>query len=108
MLERAAGNHCWSGYWVIANRRALAILPADLLAIVNESFEAAALKERADLFEMDRSLQSELTERGMVFNKPDPGQFRAALVKAGFDTQWQTTYGNEAWEKLEQYTGKLT
>jgi len=58
--------------------------------------------------EMDRSPQSELTEKGMVFNKPDPGQFRAALVKTGFYTQWQTTYGNEAWEKLEQYSGKLT
>ena len=29
----------------------------------------------------------------MIFNKPDPVQFRAALVKAGFYTQWQKTYG---------------
>jgi hypothetical protein len=42
----------------------------------------------------------------MVFNKPDPAQFRAALVKA--DTQWQKTYGSEAWTRLEQYTGPLT
>jgi TRAP-type transport system periplasmic protein len=104
----ALTNHCWSGYWVIANRRALSSLPADLSAILNESFDAAAVKERADLLAMERSLQGELTGRGMVFNTPDPRQFRNALVKSGFYTQWQKTYGTEAWERLEQYTGKLT
>jgi len=44
----------------------------------------------------------------MVFNKPDPVKFRAALVQAGFYTQWQKTYGAEAWAQLEKYTGKLT
>jgi tripartite ATP-independent transporter DctP family solute receptor len=104
----ALSNHCWSGYWVLGNRKALASLPPDLLAIVNESFDAAALKERADLVDMDRSLQAELTAKGMVFNKPDPVQFRAALVKTGFYTQWQKTYGTEAWSALEKYTGPLT
>jgi TRAP-type transport system periplasmic protein len=104
----ALSNYCWSGYWIIGNRRALSGLPKDLLDIVNESFDAASGRERADLLEMDRSLQGELVSRGMVFNKPDPVQFRAALVKAGFYTQWQKTYGAEAWERLERYTGKLT
>ncbi|WP_024520804.1 TRAP transporter substrate-binding protein [Bradyrhizobium sp. Tv2a-2] len=104
----ALTNHCWSGYWVIANRRALAGLPPDLLSILNESFDAAAVKERADLLAMDRSLESELKGKGMVFNTPDPKQFRSALVQTGFYAQWQKSYGNEAWEKLEQYTGKLT
>jgi TRAP-type transport system periplasmic protein len=104
----ALSNHCWSGYWVVGNRKALSSLPPDLLAIVNESFDAAALKERADLLEMDRSLQAELTGKGMVFNKPDPVQFRAALVKAGFYGQWQKIYGAEAWSALEKYTGPLT
>lgn len=104
----ALSNHCWSGYWMVGNRRALSSLPADLLAIVNESFDAAAIKERADLVDMDRSLQGELTAKGMVFNKPDPVHFRSALVKAGFYTQWQKTYGAEAWAALEKYTGALT
>jgi tripartite ATP-independent transporter DctP family solute receptor len=104
----ALSNHCWSGYWIIGNRRALSSLPADLVDIVNESFDAAAVKERADLLEMDKSLQAELTSQGMVFSKPDPVQFRSALVKAGFYSQWQKTYGAEAWDKLEHYTGKLT
>jgi hypothetical protein len=49
-------------------------------------------------------MQGELTPRG----KPDPVQFRAALVKAGFYAQWQKTYGTEAWAALEKYTGPLT
>ncbi|MCC8968698.1 TRAP transporter substrate-binding protein [Bradyrhizobium sp. Pear76] len=104
----ALSNHCWSGYWIIGNRRAMASLPPDLLEIINTAFDTAAMKERADLVEMDRSLQAELTEKGMTFNKPDPVQFRAALVKAGFYTQWQKTYGADAWAALEKYTGKLT
>jgi tripartite ATP-independent transporter DctP family solute receptor len=104
----ALSNHCWSGYWVLGNRKALAGLPPDLLAIMNESFDAAAVKERADLVNMDRSLQAELIGKGMVFSKPDPVQFRAALVKTGFYGQWQKTYGEEAWSALEKYTGKLT
>ena len=104
----ALSNHCWSGYWIVANRRALAALPADLQEIVSSNFDAAGVKERADLVEMDRSLQAELTAKGMTFNTPDPVQFRAALVKAGFYTQWQKTYGEQAWAQLEKYTGKLT
>ncbi|MBR1164025.1 TRAP transporter substrate-binding protein [Bradyrhizobium elkanii] len=104
----ALSNHCWSGYWILGNRRAMAGLPPDLLELINAAFDAAAVKERADLVEMDRSLQAELTEKGMTFNKPDPVQFRAALVKAGFYTQWQKTYGADAWAALEKYTGKLT
>jgi tripartite ATP-independent transporter DctP family solute receptor len=104
----ALSNHCWSGYWILGNRRAIASLPPDLLELVNTAFDAAAVKERTDLVEMDRSLQAELTGKGMIFNKPDPVQFRAALVKAGFYTQWQKTYGADAWAALEKYTGKLT
>jgi tripartite ATP-independent transporter DctP family solute receptor len=104
----ALSNHCWSGYWIVANRRALSGLPADLLEIVNRSFDAAALGERADLQELDRSLQADLTAKGMTFNRPDPVQFRAALVKAGFYGQWQKTYGSDAWARLEHYTGPLS
>jgi tripartite ATP-independent transporter DctP family solute receptor len=104
----ALSNHCWSGYWVVANRRALSGLPGELAQILNESFDAAAIRERADLLEMERSLQADLATKGMIFNKPDPVQFRAALVQAGFYNQWQKTYGPEAWAQLEKYTGKLT
>jgi tripartite ATP-independent transporter DctP family solute receptor len=104
----ALSNHCWSGYWIVANRRAFAGLPVELQEIVSDIFDAIALKERADLQELDRSLQAELTGKGMIFNTPAPAEFRAALVKAGFYAQWQKTYGNDAWAQLERYTGQLT
>ena len=63
----ALSNHCWSGYWIVANRRALTGLPADLQEIIASNFDATAIKERADLVEMDRSLQAELTAKGMTF-----------------------------------------
>ena len=103
----ALSNHCWSGYWIVANRRALGGLPADLRDIVSAQFDAAAMNERADLLAMERSLQADLTAKGMTFNTPDPVQFRGALVKAGFYAQWQKTYGAEAWAQLEKYTGPL-
>ena len=104
----ALSNHCWSGYWIIGNRQALAGLPPELREIVNRNFDAAADKERADLLTLERSLQADLTAKGMVFNTPDAAQFRAALVKAGFYGQWQKTYGAEAWTQLEKYTGRLS
>jgi Bacterial extracellular solute-binding protein, family 7 len=55
-----------------------------------------------------RCLQAELAGKGMTFNKPDPVQFRAALVKASFCTQWQKTCGAETLARLEQYAGWLT
>lgn len=39
-----------------------------------------------------------MTRRGL--------QFRAALVKTGFDTQWQRTYGAEACSALAKYRGR--
>ena len=72
--------------------RALAGLPTDLIEIVNSQFDAAALRERADLVELDGSLQADLAAKGMIFNTPDPVRSRAALVKAGFYSQWQKIY----------------
>jgi TRAP-type C4-dicarboxylate transport system substrate-binding protein len=103
----ALSNHCWSGYWIVGNRQALAGLSPELRDIIARNFDSAAAQERADLA-LERSLQADLTTKGMVFNRLDAGQFRAALVKAGFYGQWQKTYGAEAWTQLEKYTGKLT
>jgi TRAP-type C4-dicarboxylate transport system substrate-binding protein len=41
----ALSNHCWSGYRGVANRRVLASLPTDLLGIVNDNFDEAAVKQ---------------------------------------------------------------
>src|ERR1700710_1497882 len=62
----ALSNHCWSGYWIIANRRALSGLPAAPPDLLNANFDAAAVRDRAYLLEMDRSLQADLTAKGMT------------------------------------------
>jgi len=92
----AGRTTCWSGYWIVANRRALSSLPADLVTSVNQNLDAAAIKTRRFAGD-DRSLQAELAGQGHDINKPDPVQFRAALVKASFYTQWAEDLRRQAW-----------
>ena len=100
-------NHCWSGYWIVASRRTMARLPDDLRGILERNLTAAALSERADLAKSDEGLQAALAAKGLAFNKPDPAPFKAALTAKGFYTQWQQTYGTEAWAALQRYAGGL-
>jgi tripartite ATP-independent transporter DctP family solute receptor len=101
-------NHSWSGYWIVANRRALARLPEDLRTLLEQNLTKAALAERADLAKADDSVHASLAAKGLQFNTPDPAPFQAALKAKGFYTQWRQTYGAEAWTTLERYTGALT
>ena len=101
-------NHCWSGYWIVANRRALARLPEDLRAMLEQNLTKAAMAERDDLAKADESVRAALAVKGLVFNTPGPAPFQAALKAKGFYAQWKQTYGAEAWAMLEHYTGALT
>lgn len=101
-------NHCWSGYWMVANRRALARLPEDLRALLEQNLTKAALAERADLAKADDAVRAGLAAKGLQFNNPDPGPFQAVLKVKGFYAQWKQTYGAEAWATMERYTGSLT
>jgi tripartite ATP-independent transporter DctP family solute receptor len=100
-------NHMWDGFWFLANRRVWEKLPEDLRAIVAKHVNAAAVKERADVAELNAGLQKELSAKGMVFNQPDAAAFRDQLRKAGFYTEWKGKYGDEAWAILERAVGKL-
>jgi tripartite ATP-independent transporter DctP family solute receptor len=100
-------NHMWDGFWFLANKRAWEQLPADLRTIVAKHVNAAALKERADVAELNASLQKDLAAKGLVFNQPNANQFRDELRKAGFYAEWKGKYGEEAWAALEKVTGKL-
>jgi TRAP-type C4-dicarboxylate transport system substrate-binding protein len=98
----------WDGFWMLANRRAWAALPKDAQEIVAKNWNAAALAERQDTEKLNANLQQELTKQGLTFNQPDTAPFREALRKAGFYAQWKGRFGDEAWNILEQSTGKLT
>ncbi|MBE7942300.1 MULTISPECIES: TRAP transporter substrate-binding protein [Ramlibacter] len=100
-------NHMWDGFWFLANRRAWEKLPADLQAIVAKHINAAGLKERTDVAELNAGLQKDLAAKGMVFNTPDTAAFRDHLRKAGFYSEWKGKYGDEAWALLEKSVGKL-
>jgi tripartite ATP-independent transporter DctP family solute receptor len=101
-------NHMWDGFWTLANAKAWADLPKDLQEIVARNINGAALKEREDVRQLNDSLQGELTQKGMVFNKTDAEKFRAALRTAGFYAEWKEKYGAEAWAALEKQVGSLS
>jgi tripartite ATP-independent transporter DctP family solute receptor len=100
-------NHMWDGYWFLANKRAYEAIPDDMRDIVTKAINAAGLAERADVFRLNASLQSDLAGKGLKFNKPDPAPFRETLIKAGFYSEWRTKYGEEAFAILEKSVGKL-
>jgi TRAP-type transport system periplasmic protein len=101
-------NHMWDGFWFLANRKAWEKLPADLQAVVAKHINAAGLKERADVAELNAGLQKDLAAKGMAFNQPDSAAFRDQLRKAGFYGEWKGKYGDEAWAILERAVGKLS
>lgn len=100
-------NHMWDGFWFLANRQSWERLPADLREVVARNWNEAALAERADIAQLNGSLQQDLAARGLVFNQPDPDPFRATLRHAGFYSEWRRRYGEEAWALLEASAGPL-
>ncbi|MEJ8848580.1 TRAP transporter substrate-binding protein [Variovorax rhizosphaerae] len=100
-------NHMWDGFWFLASRKAWEKLPPDLRTIVAKHINAAALKERDDVAQLNTGLQKDLATKGMAFNQPDPVAFRDQLRKAGFYAEWKGKYGDEAWSLLERSVGKL-
>jgi tripartite ATP-independent transporter DctP family solute receptor len=101
-------NHMWDGFWFLANRRAWERLPADLQAIVAKHINAAAVRQRADIEQLNATLQKDLASKGMVFNKVAASDFRNHLRTAGFYEEWHQKYGAEAWGVLERAVGKLS
>lgn len=100
-------NHMWDGFWFLANQRAWEALPTDVRGIVAKNIDAAGLKEREDVAELNATLQKSLAAKGLVFNQPDAAPFREKLRAAGFYSEWRAKYGDEAWGLLEKSTGKL-
>lgn len=100
-------NHMWDGFWFLSNRKAWERLPKDLQVIVAKHINAAGMKERADVADMNASLQKDLASKGLVFNQPKTQTFREHLQKAGFYAEWKAKYGDEAWAILEANAGKL-
>lgn len=100
-------NHMWDGFFFLVNGRTWAKLPPQLQEILARNFNAGAMREREDMVKLNTVSEEKLKKAGMVFNRTDPAQFRAALSKAGYYKEWKNTYGAEPWALLEKYTGPL-
>jgi TRAP-type transport system periplasmic protein len=100
-------NHMFDGFWILANRKTWDRIPEKLREIVERDLNEAALAQRVEVEQMNASLQTELSKRGLEFFNVKNEDFRAKLVAAGFYKEWQKRFGDEAWSLLEQTTGKL-
>jgi TRAP-type transport system periplasmic protein len=100
-------NHMWDGFWFLANKKAWDRLPPDLQAIVAKNINAAGVKERADVAELNAGLQKDLAAKGMVFNATNATLFRDHLRKANFYSEWKSKFGEEGWAVLERSVGNL-
>jgi tripartite ATP-independent transporter DctP family solute receptor len=99
--------HTWDGHFIFGNAKKLQALPKEVQESLSKNLNAAALKQREDIAKLNADAQAQLTNRGVTFNKPDPAPFRDLLKSSGFYTEWKSKYGDEAWSKLEKYSGKL-
>ncbi len=100
-------NHMWDGYWMLCNGRAWKNLPEEVSQIVSRELNRAADEDRQDIASLDGSLKGQLEAKGMQFNTPDTAAFRTILERSGFYEQWRKTFGQEAWDAMETYTGHL-
>ena len=100
-------NHVWDGHWLVCNAAAWKGLPDDLKEIVARNLNAAALRERDDISKGDKSVQADLEKAGLVFNTAETQSFRDGLKNGGFYKEWRAKLGDEPWEILEKYAGKL-
>jgi tripartite ATP-independent transporter DctP family solute receptor len=96
-------NHMWSGFWPVTSQRTWAALPPDIQRIVMKNFNDSALEERSDVEKLNATLEQTLTEKGLVFSRPDLKPFRETLTKAGFYSEWRKKFGDESWAILAKY-----
>ena len=100
-------SHVWDAYLILGNRRSFSRLPKDVQEIVTREFNKAADDERADIAALSKSLQAELTSKGLKFVEVDKSSFRSTLAKTSFYNDWHKKFGDKGWSLLEQTVGRL-
>ena len=88
-------------------RVATALAAGDVKTVVANAFNDGAVAQRAELAELNKTLQSELEKKGLTFNTAETQSFRDMLAKAGFYKEWREKLGDEVWSLLEKQVGKL-
>jgi TRAP-type transport system periplasmic protein len=100
-------NHIWTGATMVASGTAWQRLPGQLQQLVERTFDAAALQQRADMMRSDQTYEGTLKGHGMIFSDADLPAFKTVLRNAGLYTQWRDGIGAEPWSLLERAVGKL-
>jgi TRAP-type transport system periplasmic protein len=103
----ALSNHLWDGIMQVANPQFWEKLPAEVQDIITRHVNAAALRQRVEVFEANQIIQQQLKEKGLEFNDIDTAAFRDVLARTQFYTEWRQKYGDEAWVMLEKHAGPL-
>ena len=100
-------NVTWNGFFLLANGQKWKGLADDQKAIIAKAFNDAAIEQRADVANLNSKLEAQLKEQGIIFSTPDTAPFKTALQQGGYYSEWKAKFGNEAWDLLEKYCGKL-
>jgi tripartite ATP-independent transporter DctP family solute receptor len=100
-------GHTWDGHFIFGNAKKLQALPKEVQEALAKHLNAAALKQREDIARLNKEAEGTLTKAGITFNRPDTAPFRELLRSAGFYKEWKAKFGDEAWAKLEKYSGPL-
>jgi tripartite ATP-independent transporter DctP family solute receptor len=100
-------GHIWDGHHIFTGAKRWAALPEDVRTVISRNFAAAAVKERGDIGQLNDKAMADIKKTGVTFTEPDKQPFRDALKTAGFYAEWKGRYGDEAWAKLEKYSGAL-
>ncbi|MFL9925872.1 TRAP transporter substrate-binding protein [Herbaspirillum lusitanum] len=100
-------NHMWDGFWFLGNKKSFERLPKDLQDIVTANVNAAGMKQRDDVRKLNESLIGDLKAKGIQVNEADHEAFHVKLQQARFYDEWHKKFGDQAWNILEKYSGKL-
>lgn len=100
-------NHVWDGFWMAVNSKYWESLPSDVRKVIEKNIDRAATLQRADIEILDAGMQTELRKRGITFHVPEQMQFREALKKSGYFTNWRRSFSPQAWSLLQKYVGVL-
>jgi TRAP-type C4-dicarboxylate transport system substrate-binding protein len=96
-------NHAWDGFWLIASARTW----KGVQQVIQKQFNAAAIKQRADIVQANADYQKALESKGLTFNTTQPEGFQAALSKTSFYKNAKAKFGDEAWTLLQKYAGSI-
>ena len=97
--------HWWSGFTLLAHAGTWQALPAAIREVVERNADTFALRQRADVEQINASGAAALAEHGMTVNTADAAGIRAAL--GDFYRRWQAKSDPAAWTLLEQAAGGL-